>query len=374
MFTILALNLGGTSAKAAVYEDDKCAVSATIDYFPDDVLAGCPGTIQLERKKKYFSQWFDSINLNIEDIDAFAVRLGGMFYGGDGGTFLIEGDIRKQVDKSYDPGKPLKHATRLTMALVDELQKDLEVKRPSFATDPSSINQYLPETRITGCPLFAKLNSFHALSHRAVARKAAEEIGKTYETANIIVVHMGGGISIGAHEKGRVIDVNDSTGVGEGPFSTDRAGTVPSGQVMKLCYSGKYTEKEAHNLLVGESGLKGYLGTDDLREVEKRIDNGDEYAELILRALAYQIAREVGACYATLCGEVDVIVMTAGMAKSERLFNMIKARVDKIAPMLRYTGDYENEALALGAYRVLSGKETPAVYQGEGNHVQVYAT
>ena len=369
----LVLNFGGTSAKVAVYEDRRCLHSRTFQYSEREMDKTVTGKEQLDIKSKYVLDWLNSVGIEPKDIDAYGVRLGGMFYGGDGGTFRIAGALREQVDKSYHPDKPLSHPTRVTMVLVDEIQKDLEVKRPAFATDPASIDQYLPESRLTGCPLFDRRNSFHALGQRAVAKLAAQDVGKTYETANVIVIHAGGGISVGAHEKGRVIDANDSTGLGDGAFSTDRAGTIPAGRLLDICFSGQYTKKEVYNILNGGSGLRGYLGTVDLIEVEKRIADGDKKALLVFKALAYQIAREVGACYATLCGEVDAIAMTAGMANSEMLFDMIKERVGKMAAMIRYTGDYENYALANGAYNVLMDLEKEAEYKGEEGHVLAYS-
>lgn len=370
---ILVLNFGGTSAKIALYEDEMCKFSHTFHYSEREMDKTLTGKEHLEIKLGYVREWLNSIGVDPKDIDAYGVRLGGMFYGGEGGTFRIEGDLRKQVDKSFHLDKPLAHPTRVTMELVDKLREGRQTPAPAFATDPASIDQYLPESRLTGCQLFNRRNSFHALSQRAVAKLAAKDIGKTYETANIIVAHAGGGISVGAHEKGRVIDVNDSTGLGDGSFSTDRAGTIPAGRLLDLAYSGEYTKKELYNLLNGGSGLKGYLGTVDLIEIEKRIANGDEKALLVFKALAYQIAREIGACYATLCGEVDAIVMTAGMANSKMLFEMIKKRVGKMAPMFRYTGDYENDALAGGAYRVLKNLEKEAEYKGEEGHVLAYS-
>lgn len=370
MLRILVLNFGGTSAKVAVYEDDKCIHNYSMPYSEEEVRLSLPAKEELNLKKNRILEWLESVGLQIKDLDAFAVRLGGLFYGGDGGTFLVEGDLRKHVESLYNPEKPLTHATEITFVLVNELQKDLKVKKPSYATDPTTINQFLPEARITGHPLFTKRIAFHALNQRAAARKAAADLNKTYKDVNLIVVHAGGGVSVGAHEKGRIIDVNDSSGDGDGPFAPNRAGTLPTGQLVNLCYSGKYSKVEAFRVLKGESGLKAYLGTEDLREVEKRIDNGDEHAELIFKAMAYQISREIGACYATLCGEVDAIVMTAGMSHSDRLVDLVSKRVEKIAPVLCYPGEFENEALALGAYRVMSGQEKPTEYQGEGSNVQ----
>jgi len=187
------------------------------------------------------------------------------------------------------------------------------------------------------------------------------------------VIHAGGGISVGAHEKGRVIEANDSTGMGDGAFCTNRAGTVPAAEVLELAYSGKYTKRELSTLLNGESGLKGYLGTVDLREIEARISEGDEKAALVFKALAYQIAREVGVCYVAMHCEADAIAMTAGMANSVPLFSLIKEYVGKIAPMFRYTDDLESDALASGAYRVSAGLQKESEYKGEGAHVVPYS-
>lgn len=370
MYRILTLNFGGTSAKLALYEDQQCVQELNLDYTQEETDLSCTSAGEVAIKLKNIRTWMDEIGLDIADIDVFAPRFGGMFYGGNGGTFLVEGELEAHLNSMYHPDKPAVHATYLTKEIIDQLTKDVDKKIPILTTDPSSVNQFLPEARITGQPLFCKRAAFHALNQRAAARKAARQLGSSYDKVNLIVVHAGGGVSVGAHEKGRIIDVNDSSGDGDGPFSPNRAGTIPTGPLVHLCFSGKYTEKEVFRLLKGQAGLKAYLGTDDLREVEKRMDEGDAQAELIFRALAYQISREIGACTATLRGEVDAIVMTAGMAYSKRLIQAVRDRVGKIAPVLAFPGAFENEALALGAYRVLTGEEQPAVYKGEALNMQ----
>ena len=370
MYRILTLNFGGTSAKLSVWEDEKCVKDFSLDYTPEETNLLLTSEEEVELKTKKVLDWLDSISLKMSDFDAIAPRFGGMFYGGDGGTFMVEGALEEHLKSMYHAEKPATHATYLTYEIAKRLLEGVEKEVPMYTTDPSTVNQFLPEARITGNPLFYKRASFHALNHRAVARKAAQELGKKYEDVNLIVVHMGGGVSVGAHDHGRIIDVNDSSGDGDGSFSPNRAGTLPTGQLVHLCYSGKYTEREAFKLLKGEAGLKAYLGTDDLRDVDKKIADGDKEAELILKALAYQISREIGACYASLCGEVDAIVLTAGMSHDKALVELIKKRVGKIAPMFIYPGGFENEALALGAYRILSKKEKPAVYEGESKNMQ----
>ena len=373
MYRILVLNFGGTSSKVSVYEDNKCICNHTIDHPANEVGNATTSREQLVLRKRQLLEWLDSIHIGIKDIDAYALRVGGVFYGGDGGTFLIEGALRDQILSQYIPDKPPVHATRLALPLVDELQEGLEQKRPCYTTDPSSVSQFLPEARLTGHPLFTKRAAFHPLNQRAVARRVAEHMGTTYDKINIVVAHCGGGVSVGAHEKGRIIDTNDSSGDGDGPFSPTRCGSLPTGQLMHLCFSGTYTEKEVYTMLKYEGGLKAYLGTEDLREVERRIDQGDQKAELVFKALAYQISREIGACCATLCGQVDAIALTGGMAKSKRLVDLIKERVGRMAPVYVYAGEFENEALALGAYRILSGQEKLTQYTGEHGHMLAYS-
>ena len=370
MYKILTLNFGGTSAKLALYEDDQCLHDYSLEYTKEETDRSCTSAQEIAIKKAHVLAWLDEIGLKVEDIDAFAPRFGGMFYGGEGGTFRVEGALREHLNAMYTPDKPAIHATYLTMELINQLMEGVDKEIPVLTTDPSSVNQFLPEARITGHPLFYKRAAFHALNHRAVARKAAASMGRRYEDVNLIVVHAGGGVSVGAHEKGRIIDVNDSSGDGDGAFSPNRAGTVPPGQLVHLCFSGQYTEQEVFGLLKGHGGLRAYLDTDDLREVERRMDCGDEQAELIFKALAYQISREIGGCFTALRGVVDAIVVTAGMAHSQRLIAAIKERCGRIAPFIVYPGAFENEALALGAYRVLTGQEKPAVYEGEALNMQ----
>lgn len=370
MKRIMVLNFGGTSSKCAVYEDAVCTSDYEIKYTAEEENLSSDGKSQVAHKKTLIEAWLKDIGLTMADFDAIAIRGGGTFNGAAGGTFRVETDLHQHLMSMYTPDKPPMHAARITIALVDELIAGLEKQPPIFSTDPCSVSQMPEYARVTGCPKFRKRSSFHALNQRAVARIAAEDMGKTYDTAKIIVAHCGGGISIGAHLNGRVVEVNDSTGDGDGPFSPNRAGTVPTGQLVHLCFSGEYTEQEVLNLLKKDSGLKGYLGSSDLREVEKRIDEGDKEAELIFDAMAYQICTQIGVCYAAMNCECDAIVVTAGMSKSKRLVGAIEKRVGKIAPVKVYSGEYENRALALGALRVLNGEEQASEYTGEAGYMQ----
>lgn len=369
MTRILVVNFGGTSSKFAIYEDETCAQEYEIKYSKEEEDLSSVGRVQVAIKKKQVDTWLSGLGLTIDDFDAVAMRAGAAFYGKTGGTYKVEGPLHEALRKQYTPDEIPMHAARITIGFVDEMLASAHKEIPVYSTDPTSVNQMPSFARVTGCPLFTKRNSFHALNQRAVARRCAKDLGKTYETANIIVAHCGGGVSVGAHEKGRVIETNDSTGDGDGPFSPTRASTVPTGQLVHLCYSGEYTEQEVLDLLKKKSGLRGYLGTSDLREVEAMIDAGDARAKEIFDAMAYQISTQIGICYAALRCECDAICITAGMSKSKRLVAAIRDRVGKMAPVLVYDGEYENEALALGALRVMKGEEAPAVYDGEEGYV-----
>lgn len=370
MNRILVLNFGGTSSKCSIYEDERCVSDFEMKYTAEEENLSSDGKTQVAHKKKLILEWLSEIKLAMDDFDALAIRGGGAFNGSEGGTYVVEGSLYKHLLGQYTPDMPPMHATRITIALVDELLADTKKRPPILSTDPSSVSQMPEYARITGCKEFRKRSAFHALNQRAVARMAAKDAGKTYATAKIIVAHCGGGISVGAHLDGKVVEVNDSTGDGDGPFSSNRAGTVPTGQLVHLCFSGKMTEQEVLDLLKKKSGLKGYLGTSDLREVEARIDRGEEYAKQIYDAMTYQICTQIGVCFIALGCECDAIAITAGMSKSSRLIDAIKQRVGRIAPIRSYSGDYENEALALGALRVLRNEESETQYNGEEGYMQ----
>lgn len=362
---VFVLNFGGTSGKLAVFEDSVCVNEYSFDYSKQELDLSLPAKEDVKNRAEKVLKWLKEIGYKMDDFDAVAPRLGATFYGGDGGTFKVEGILKEVIEKKFIPDKPLMHALFGTIKIVDLLLETTDKEIPVFVTDPASIDQFIPEAKITGLPGAEKRASFHALSQRAAARKAAEELGKAYNDVNVVVAHMGGGLSIGAHEHGRIVDTTDATGDGDGPFSAKRAGAVPSGAVIKMCFSGDYTEDEMYRLVRNQAGLEGYLGTSDLREIEKRIQQGDQEAELIFRALAYQIAREIAACFASLHGRVDAVAFTGGMSKSKKLMLQIQERIGNMAPMFIYPGDLENEAIALGAFRVMSGQEELAYYNPE---------
>jgi butyrate kinase len=231
---------------------------------------------------------------------------------------------------------------------------------PAFIVDPVAVDELEPEARLSGLPDLPRISMSHALNSKAVARKVASEMGKRYEEVNLVVAHLGTGVSVSPHRRGQMIDVNN--GQEEGPFSPDRCGGLPARSLVKLCYSGQYTEKQLLTRIMGSGGMFAYLGTRDIREAEKRAAEGDEKADLVLKAMAYQVAKEIGAMSAVLAGEVDRIVLTGGIAFSNRIVEDISSRVKFIAPIVLVPGEEELSALAAGALRVLRGEEIPQDY------------
>jgi butyrate kinase len=250
------------------------------------------------------------------------------------------------------------HASNLGAILADRIAFPLGIQ--AFIVDPVSVDELEPEARISGLPELPRLSFSHALNSKAVARRVAGTLSRSYFDCNFVVAHLGTGISITAHRKGRMVDVNGAEE--EGPFSPARAAGLPSLSLMKLCYSGRYTEQELHARMVGSGGLYAHLGTRDVREAEKRAGVGDAQASLVLKVMAYKIAKEIGAMATVLAGKVDRIIITGGVAYSEQLVRAVTERVSFIAPVQVLPGEEELEALAEGAFRVLNGEEFAKIY------------
>jgi butyrate kinase len=251
------------------------------------------------------------------------------------------------------------HASTLGGVLAYEIASGCGI--PSFIVDPVVVDEMIPEARISGIPQIERKSTFHALNAKAAARMCAAGLGRKYEDCRFVVTHMGGGISVGAHRLGRVIDVNNAL-YGEGPFSPERCGALPAADTIRMCFSGEYTEDEMISFATGRGGMISYIGVNDLRLAYEMIDGGDERAGLIVGAMAYQISKEIGAMAATLEFDVDSIILTGGLAYSERFTGSIARRVGRIAPVSIFPGEDELKALAMGALRVLRGEESAAVY------------
>lgn len=254
------------------------------------------------------------------------------------------------------------HASNLGGIIAYEIAEGLNI--PAFIVDPVVVDELEPIARISGFSLIERKSIFHALNQKAVARRVSKKLGKEYEQLQLIVVHMGGGITVGVHKNGRVVDVNNGLH-GEGPFSPERAGTVPVGDLIDLCFSGMYYREEITKKLVGQGGLVGYLGTNDAIEVEKMIANGNDQAKLIYDAMAYQVAKEIGAASAILKGKIDAIILTGGLAYGKDFVAKICEYVNWIADCIIEPGEDELRALAEGTLRVLTGVESVKVYPNE---------
>ncbi len=343
---ILVINPGATSTKIAVYEDETEVFSASLSHAPEELSGFSRVVDQLPLRERLVRSALQNAGYATASFDAVCSR-GGLVRHIPSGTYAIDDQVIHDI---YHP--PFgEHASSLGPLIAHSIAAEAQL--PAYLVDPVSVDELQPLARVTGLDGMERESFFHALNQKAVARKAALDLGKPYESLNLIVVHMGGGVSVAAHEKGRVVDVYNVKD--EGSFSLDRAGGLPVNALVNLCYSG-ITKQDLKRKLSFEAGVFSYLGTRDFREVEKRMLEGDEKATLVYHAMAYQHAKDIGAMAAVLRYDVDAILFTGGIANSERFCAEIAGYVEKIAPIHRYPGEEEMRALALGALRVLRGE------------------
>jgi butyrate kinase len=351
---IFVINPGSTSTKIALFDDEKCLWTDTQRY-GTDVIEGFK-TVMDQEEFRYgeIAKVLDSKETRPGELAAVVGR-GGLMKPILSGTYPVSRRMLEDL-KNMTYGA---HASNLGAPLAVRFAAPAHV--PAFIVDPVVVDELVDEARLSGLPEIPRISIVHALNQKTVARRAAADLKKTLTECNLVVAHMGGGISVGAHEHGRIVDVNNALD-GDGPMSPERSGSLPIGGLIDLCFDGKHTLEEIQKKINGKGGLVAHLGTNDLREVEKRIAAGDEQAALVFEALALQIAKEIGSCAAVLKGAVDAVVLTGGMAFSDRLCELISARVAFIAPVLRYPGEDEMQALADGALRVLRNEELPLEY------------
>ncbi|WP_026689340.1 butyrate kinase [Alteribacter aurantiacus] len=353
-YRILAINPGSTSTKIGIFDNERSIVEETIRH-DRDTLATYDSIIdQYPFRKQMILETLDQQGINLSKLSAVVGR-GGLLRPIEGGTYEVNESMLKDLREGYSG----QHASNLGGILANEIAEQFNI--PSYIVDPVVVDELDDIAKVSGFADFERKSIFHALNQKAVARRVAKEKGYKYEEMNLIVVHMGGGITVGAHKQGRVIDVNNGLH-GEGPFSPERAGTVPAGDLVAMCFSGEYYSDEIMKKIVGQGGLVGYLGTNDAIEVEKRIASGDEKAELVYHAMAYQIAKEIGASAAVLKGEVDAVILTGGLAYGKDFINRIIERIHWISDVIVKPGENELEALAEGALRVLREEEEVKVY------------
>ena len=312
-------------------------------------------TEQHEYRKKLIID--DLTRMGCEFHFSAVVGRGGLAKPVEGGVYEINEKMIADTKADHNH----KHTYELACMISYEIAKDIPGCR-SFIADPGVVDELNDYARISGSPLMKRICIWHALNQRAIARRYANEIGKEYEDLNLIICHLGGGISIAAHEKGRAVDANNALD-GEGPFSPERAGSLPAADLIRLCFSGKYTEQQLLKRVAGEAGLIAHLGTNDMQEIERRIAAGDKQAELVVDAMIYHTAKNIVAESAVLCGKVDAILLTGGMARSQYVISRLRKRIDFLAPTHCYPGEDEMEALALNALAVLTGKREAKTYE-----------
>jgi butyrate kinase len=344
-FTILIVNPGSTSTKLAIYQDEKFIDGIRINHHVD-VLKKFSGIWdQYAFRMDAIKNW---VNENLNQCSAVAT-MGGLIKPVEGGIYRINQKMINDARANYQG----EHASNLGCAMADELAKIF--KCPSFVVDPVSVDEFEPLAFYSGHPEIKRKPLSHALNLHATARRAAADLKISYEDSSFIIGHLGGGISIAPVRNGKIIDVNDASS--DGPFSPERTGGLPLQQFIKICFSGKYSENDMRKFVMGKGGLIAYLGTNSIEEVEKKINAGDSYAKEVYEAMAYQIAKEIGAMSTVLCGRINAIVLTGGIANSKMLTSWIEKRVSFIAPVLIYPGEDEMRSLAEAALRILKGEE-----------------
>lgn len=353
---ILAINPGSTSTKIAVYHNEDPIFVKNIKHGSKELAKYEKVVDQLSFRKQLIIDELNEAEISDNHVKAVVGR-GGLVKPIQSGVYEVNEAMVADLINS-----PMgEHASNLGGLIARDIAASLPDAK-AYITDPVVVDELAEVARITGHPDFQRKSIFHALNQKAVARQHAQQILKKYEDLNLIVAHLGGGITVGAHKRGWVIDVNQGLD-GEGPFSPERSGTLPVGDLVKACFSGKYTEKELKKMITGNGGLVAYLNTNNAYEVEQRVKAGDKYAKLIYSAMAYQVAKSIGAMSAVLKGDVDGILITGGIAHDKWFTKQIIDYVERLAPVYVYPGEDEMKALALNALRVLKGEIIPKIYQ-----------
>ena len=356
MTRLLLINPGSTSTKIGLYDKEKIVMTRTIRHGAEmEHLKDLES--QLPVRQQLIFDILKEENIDPASMEAIVGR-GGMLHPLEGGVYEVNDAMIEDL-KSCRYGW---HSSSLGGILAHNIACQYGLK--AYIADPVIVDEMEPLARISGWPAIERISVFHALNQKAVARRFARERESTVQDYNLIVAHMGGGISVGAHRRGKVIDVNNAL-TGDGPFSPERTGGLPLFSLIELCFSGRYTEEELKKTLVGEGGLAAYLGTSDGREVEKRIEAGDEKARLIFEAMAYQVAKEIGSASAVLCGDIDAILLTGGLAYGEMFVKWITDRVHFLAPVHVSPGEDELLALAEAVSETIPGNEPVRVYEKE---------
>lgn len=354
---IIAINPGSTSTKIAVFDDEAPVLVKNITHSPEDLEKFDKITDQFEYRKELICKVLKDAEIRMDLVKAVVGR-GGLVKPIESGVYEVNKRLKEDL---IDSPMGAEHASNLGGLIADDLAKSLPNAK-AYIANPVVVDELSDMARFSGHPELPRISVFHALNQKAVARQHAKSVLRKYEDMNLIVVHLGGGITVGAHEKGRVVDVNQGLD-GDGPFSPERTGSLPVGALIRLCYSGKYTLKQVLKMNKGEGGLVAYLGTNSAYEVEQKMMAGDKDAKNVYEAMAYQVSKEVGSMYAVLKGDVDGILITGGVAHSKYFVNKISEHVYKMAPVHVYPGEDEMRALAFNGLRVIKGETEVKVYE-----------
>ncbi|MCR5148216.1 MAG: butyrate kinase [Eubacterium sp.] len=350
----LIINPGSTSTKLGVFEDEELIMDETLRHSTEEI-AQYPNIIaQKDFRKNIILDFLKDKNIDVNSFDVIVGR-GGIVKPIPGGTYEVTDALIKDLTEA----KRGEHASNLGGIIAREIADSIGVK--AYIVDPVAVDELLPIARLSGIPEIERGSIDHPLNQKAMGRRYAKEVGKKYEDLNLIIVHLGGGTSCGCHDHGKMVDVFAAFN-GDGAFSPERANAVPPLSLVEMCFSGKYTEAEMKKKIIGNGGFNAYLGTNDARDIIKRIDEGDEKAKIVMNAFIYQLGKNIGAMAAVLKGKVDQIIVTGGIAYNERITNKIAEYVSFIAPVKVYPGEDELLALAQGALRVMNGEEEVQVY------------
>jgi len=350
----LVINPGSTSTKIAVYEEDREVFTEGLSHSAEELSAFPTIASQYDFRRARIEEVLKARNFDMKRLAAVIGR-GGMLRPIPGGVYGVNETMKREL-LSAAHGE---HASNLGALIASSLGEELDI--PAFIADPVVVDELSDLARVSGHKLFKRVSVFHALNQKAVARRWCRENGKAYEEASLIVAHMGGGVSVGLHQGGRVVDVNNALN-GEGPFSPERSGTLPALQLAKLCFSGMYTEAEVAKMICGKGVLVSFMGTNDMRTVEKAYREGKPEGILYYKAFIYQVGKAIGAAAAAACGKVDAIILTGGIAYGQECVHGIAEMCGFIAPVLAYPGEGELEALAQAGKRVLDGESPAQVY------------
>ena len=353
---VLAINPGSTSTKIAVFEGRSPVFIQTLQHSKEELAQFELITDQFSFRKNLILEQLEDADIPLSSINVIMGR-GGLLKPVESGVFAVN---QKMVDDLINCNYG-EHASNLGGLIALDIAKTLPNAK-AYIVNPVVVDEFDELARLSGHPLLPRRSIFHALNQKAVARDHAKHILKKYEELNLIVVHLGGGITVGAHKKGKVVDVNQGLD-GDGPYSPERSGTLPVGDLTRLCFSGEYDLKQVLKMIKGEGGLIAYLGTNDAREVEERAAEGDDYAKLIYDGMAYQVSKEIGAMAAVLDFNVDGILITGGIAHGKYFVNQIISQVHRLAPVHVYPGEDEMKALAMNGQRIINGETQVMEYE-----------